>query len=136
MADNKMKRNEEGFIQKEWKDLINWEDGNGAGCFVSDKISKEGWKVGYMYREEPDKNAPDSGWRFLKGDESDEYVNDSKNVHILAINTVCNLDPDIIPYLNSLYGSAYIRINEKEFQLDDNTKPIYTTKQDDFKDEK
>ena len=30
-------------------------------------ITKEGFKVGYMYREEPSTDVPDSGWRFMAG---------------------------------------------------------------------
>ena len=30
-------------------------------------------KIGYMVREEPSKDNPDSGWRFFAGDESKEY---------------------------------------------------------------
>ena len=54
---------------------------------------------------------------------------------MFAINTVCNYDPDIIPYLHSEIGSTLIRINsnsydydeekgiglEKKSKLDDNT---------------
>ncbi len=45
---------------------------------VSDKITKEGFKVGYMYREEPTVGNPDSGWRFMAGNEDDEYMNNRK----------------------------------------------------------
>lgn len=38
---------------------------------VSDKITKEGFEVGYMYREQPLEGWPDSGWRFMAGNEDD-----------------------------------------------------------------
>jgi hypothetical protein len=39
------------------------------GCIASDRITVDGCKVGYMYREEPYQNGrPDSGWRFLAGE--------------------------------------------------------------------
>ena len=35
-----------------------------GGCIASDKITIDGLKIGYMYRENPS-NEFDSGWRFL-----------------------------------------------------------------------
>lgn len=96
---------------------------------VSDKLTKEGFKVGYMYREEPTIGNPDSGWRFMAGNEDDEYMNNPNNHHIFAINTICNYDKDIIPYLKSKIGSAYIRIGNNEFAIDDGSKPIFVDKQ-------
>lgn len=40
--------------------LIDWNEPNREGCIVSDRITKEGFKVGYMYREVPDEDNPDS----------------------------------------------------------------------------
>ena len=117
------------FIKIEVKKLVEWNEQNGEGCLVSDMVTKEGYKVGYMYRENPDAGNPDSGWRFLAGNESDEYINNPDNCHIMAINTVCNYDPDIIPYINSKIGSAFIRINDKEFEIDNGDKPIFIDKQ-------
>ena len=65
-------------------------------------------KVRYMYREEPD-NVQDSGWRFFSGDEDDEYVNDPDNIGLYDVNTIADIDPDIIPYLNHPVGSAFER---------------------------
>ena len=123
-----MELNEKGFIKIEEKELIDWKEPNGDGCMVSDKITKEGWKVGYMYREEPTPNNPESGWRFFKGDEDEEYTSNSDNIHIFRLNTICNLDEDIIPYLNSKVGSAYVRVGEHEFMLDDGSKEIHFTR--------
>ena len=47
------------------KPLIDWDKPNGEGCLASDMITKKGWKVGYMYREEPSETMPDSGWHSL-----------------------------------------------------------------------
>lgn len=123
----KKKKNE--FLPVEIKQLIEWNEPNGEGCVVSDKITKEGFKVGYMYRDEPNPNYPDSGWNFLAGNEDDDYMNDSNNHHIFAINTVCNYDEDIIPYLHSPIGSAFIRVNGGIFEEDDGSKPMVIEKQ-------
>lgn len=67
-------------------------------CFVSDRIVIDGIRVGYRYREEPDRDL-DSGWRFLAGDESEAYMDDSWNHGLYELNTICNYDPDVIPFL-------------------------------------
>ena len=117
------------FIKIKIEKLIDWNEPNGEGGIASDKITKDGFKVGYMYREKPSEGKPDSGWRFMAGNEDDEYINNPNNHHIFAINTICNYDKDIIPYLKSKVGSAYIRTNNKDFEVDDGTKPIFVDKQ-------
>ena len=117
------------FIKIKIEKLIDWNEPNGEGCIASDKITKDGFKVGYMYREKPSEGKPDSGWSFMAGNEDDEYINNPNNHHIFAINTICNYDKDIIPYLKSKVGSAYIRTNNKDFEVDDGTKPIFVDKQ-------
>ncbi|QKZ14083.1 DUF2185 domain-containing protein [Spirosoma sp. KUDC1026] len=80
-----------------------------GGCLSSDKIVIEGLVVGFMYREEPD-IAEDNGWRFFSGTESDEYINDAKNLAYYSVNTIANYDPSILPYLESPIGSEFMRI--------------------------
>ena len=121
------KKNE--FIKVEIKKLIEWDEPNGEGCLVSDRITKDGFKVGYMYREEPSEGKPDSGWRFLAGNENDKYTNDPNHLYLFAINTICNYDKDIIPYLKSPIGSAYIRVSHDGFEIDNGSKPIFVEKQ-------
>lgn len=82
---------------------------NIGACFATDRITVDGMKVGYMYREEPD-NDVDSGWRFFSGDESEDYMENSENTSIYDVNTICNYDPAIIPFLNAEIGASYCRI--------------------------
>ena len=89
------------------KPLLEW-DGP-SGCIATDKITVEGFKIGYMYREKPNPKYPDSGWGFFQGEESDEYIKDVKNSGIYDLNTICNYDPSIIPLLKSPYGVCYYR---------------------------
>ncbi len=118
------------FIKIEVEKLIEWNEPNGEGCIVSDRITKEGFKVGYMYREAPTVGNPDSGWRFTAGNEDEEYMDNPDNHHIFALNTVCNYDRDIIPFLNSDIGSAFIRISSNQFEKDEGTKAIFVEKQE------
>lgn len=83
--------------------------GHGA-CFATDMITCEGRKVAFMYREPPDRDI-DSGWRFMSGFESDDYMNDPDNHAVYDVNTIANDDPDIIPFLNAPIGSAFERRN-------------------------
>jgi hypothetical protein len=80
-----------------------------GGCIATDEITVEGKKVGYMYRQPPDSEA-DSGWRFFSGEESQEYVDDPANLQVYDVNTICNYDPDIIPYLQEEPGTFLGRV--------------------------
>lgn len=99
-------------------------------AIVSKKIIDEGWKVGYMERNEPrDKN--DSGWFFASGNEDDTYLSDPKNLMFIMVATVWQrFDSDIFKYIDMPAGSKLIRISPKEFEIDKNDKKIYTLKKE------
>ena len=98
-------------------------DWKGAdGCIATNRITVEGRKVGYCYREEPD-GGWDSGWRFTAGDESDEYMDDPNNAGIYKLNTICNDDPDIISLLNTPAPCAFERDENGVFQQIKDWKP-------------
>lgn len=82
-----------------------------GACFATDRITVEGKRVGYMYREKPDATSKvlDTGWRFQAGDESQTYMDDPHNSAIYDVNTIANYDPDIIPLLDAPIGSAFER---------------------------
>ena len=77
--------------------------------FVSDKITVDGMKVGFMYREKPFEKE-DSGWRFLSGTEDEDYLDDTNNSMVFEVNTVANYDEAIIPYLKSKIGTELERV--------------------------
>jgi hypothetical protein len=79
-----------------------------GGCIASDMITVQGLPVGFMYREKPH-NDIDSGWRFLAGRENDEYMANTKNHAVYALNTIANYDQSIIPLLESPVGSGFER---------------------------
>ena len=98
-------------------------DWKGAdGCIATNRITVEGYKVGYCYREKPDGDW-DSGWRFTAGDESEEYMDDPNNAGIYKLNTICNDDPDIIPLLNTPAPCAFERDENGAFQQIKDWKP-------------
>lgn len=98
--------------------LVDWEGAD--GCMATDRITVDGKKVGYMYREEPDADSDfDSGWRFFAGDESEDYTANPDHIKIYKLNTVCNYDKNIIPYLKAPFGTAYIRNKQGKFEKEE-----------------
>jgi hypothetical protein len=79
-----------------------------GGCLASLRITVDGAKVCFMYREEAD-NEFDSGWRFMAGDEDDEFLDNPDNFEVYDVNTIANYDQDIIPFLKSPAGFAFER---------------------------
>lgn len=94
--------------------LLKWD--RPAGCLATDRILFDGAPVGYLCREEPMPGLPDSGWRFFAGDETDEYLADPQNAGIYDLNTICNYDREIMPYLSAPVGSAFLRDENGAFQ--------------------
>lgn len=82
-------------------------DGLGA-CFATDEILVKGRRVGFAYREAPDRKQ-DSGWRFTAGDEPAAYMDDVDNLGLYDVNTIANYDPEIIGFLGAKVGSAFAR---------------------------
>lgn len=93
--------------KSEMKKLIDW-DGPDM-CIATNRITVDHFPVGFMYREVPDSNFPDSGWRFYQGMEDDEYSFDMSNSGMHTLNDICNYDPSIMPYLDSPIGTRLMR---------------------------
>ena len=115
-------RNRDYYVKAEdMKNLLpDWEGAD--GCIATNRITVEGYKVGYCYRENPD-GGWDSGWRFTAGDESEAYMADPNNAGIYKLNTICNDDPDIIPLLNTPAPCAFERDENGVFQQIKDWKP-------------
>lgn len=79
-----------------------------GGCIATDTITVDGRPVGYMYRDSP-RHEADTGWRFMAGDESDDYMDDADNHDVYAVNTIANYDRDILPLIDAPIGSAFAR---------------------------
>jgi hypothetical protein len=75
---------------------------------ASKRVTEEGHKVGFLYREPPD-NAKDSGWRVFAGDESREYIDDATNFAMYNATTIVDLDPEVAVVLGEDYPVAYER---------------------------
>lgn len=79
-----------------------------GSCMATDQITVQGKPVGYMYRDEPGDEL-DSGWVFMSGDETQEYMDNPDNIEVYDVNTIANYDPDIIEFLDSPIGSSFER---------------------------
>ena len=89
-------------------------EGRGS-CLASDRITVAEQRVGFMYRELP-ANDIDSGWRFLSGEETQDYADDPANFALYDVNTIANYDPDIVAHLDAPAFSAFERNPEtREF---------------------
>ena len=86
-------------------------------CFVTDRISMDGCKITYMERQLPNPQFPDSGWKFLAGDETTEYLSDGNNIGIFNLNMIANYDKEILPFLDAPIGSVFERNEEGKFVL-------------------
>lgn len=80
-----------------------------CNCAATDKITVDRLPVGYMRRDEPI-DEYDSGWQFLCGYETQEYLDNLDNSGIYTLNTLANLDRAIIPYLDYPVGTELERI--------------------------
>jgi hypothetical protein len=88
-----------------------------GSCLAADRITVDGMKVGYMYREAPT-YPDDSGWHFFSGDETQEYVDTPSNMGIYNVNTIANYDPAITPLLDKPFGTAWARDETGSFVQD------------------
>lgn len=94
--------------EREWVSVY---PGN-PGCLISKAALENG--IGYMYRDDPSPDHPDSGWRFFHGDETDDYANNPDNIQVVSLNTVCNLNPTVLAFLEAPNKRSY-RWNGKDW---------------------
>jgi len=85
-----------------------------GSCIATDMITVEGNKVGYAVRDEPS-HKTDSGWVFMSGLESQEYMDNAENMAIYDINTIANYDPEITKIIESPIGSQFEKNDSGEF---------------------
>ena len=70
-------------------------------------------------------NENDSGWSFMAGNESEEYVNDHKNIVLMAVGAVYQRDPAVFPHIDSPVGTQLVRVSPDAFEPDEEGKKIY-----------
>ena len=75
---------------------------------VSNEVMKEGKKIGYCYREEPEDDN-DSGWRFFSGEETQEYADEPANFAMYNAISVVEVEPALIDVLDSDFPITFER---------------------------
>lgn len=111
---NEVMLNEVKLKEGDIKELVL---GKGA-CYATDMVTVEGKPITFMYRDDPS-DSVDSGWVFLSGDETDDYMKNPKNLHIYDVNTIANYEPAIIEFLDAPFGSGFERDAEGKFVVMD-----------------
>ena len=92
---------------REWADLFD----TSQECLITRKALEEE-RIGYMYRQEPQEEPSDCGWRFMTGDETEAYVSTPENIVMCTYSDVCNLDPSVRAYFYADYGMQYVKKEE------------------------
>jgi hypothetical protein len=67
----------------------------------------------FAYRQEPD-NDQDSGWRFLRGDESEAFLADASHCLVCPLDLVFTMDASLEALVSGPVGSAWKRAAEKD----------------------
>jgi Uncharacterized protein conserved in bacteria len=62
--------------------------------------------IGYCYRETPENNI-DSGWRFLYGDEDDEYLSNPTNNEAVYPDDMLSINPSIDVILSAPVNTEF-----------------------------
>ena len=68
-------------------------------CVVTNRILKDGQQVGFFYRGEPYR-PQDSGWRFMCGDENQDYMDDARNLQVVSLGAVLRQDDRMVDLLH------------------------------------
>ncbi|MCP4710322.1 MAG: DUF2185 domain-containing protein, partial [Planctomycetes bacterium] len=89
---------------------------NMGGALATDKITVEGNKVDYMFRNKTEREG-DTGWIFYGGGETQEYIDNPDNTSIYNINTIVNYDPEIIPFITYPPGTEIERNQDGQLEL-------------------
>ncbi len=79
-----------------------------AALCSSGVVGPERKEVLFAYRQEPD-NDQDSGWRFLRGDESETFLADPTNCLVCPLSLVFAMDPSLEDLTRSADGAAFRR---------------------------
>jgi hypothetical protein len=74
-------------------------------AFVS-KQALEADHIGYCYRDNPETNI-DSGWRFLYGDEDEEYLDNPTHIETVYPEDMLSINPVLDIILGASVGSEF-----------------------------
>ena len=84
---------------------------NAGSCIVTKSILNGETKFRWLFREEPLNNI-DTGWMAFGDSDNDDYVNDPKNLTVVDLNTLINIEPTILNVYEMPIGTDLIFIEE------------------------
>ena len=84
---------------------------NAGSCIVTKSILNGETKFRWLFREEPLNNV-DTGWMAFGDSDNDDYVNDPKNLTVVDLNTLINIEPTILNVYEMPIGTDLIFIEE------------------------
>ena len=84
---------------------------NAGSCIVTKSLLNGESNFRWLFREEPLDNI-DTGWMAFGDSDNDEYVNDPKNLSVVDLNTLINIEPTILNVYEMPVGTDLIFIEE------------------------
>ena len=84
---------------------------NAGSCIVTKSLLNGESNFRWLFREEPLDNI-DTGWLAFGDSDNDEYVNDPKNLSVVDLNTLINIEPTILNVYEMPVGTDLIFIEE------------------------
>ena len=84
---------------------------NAGSCIVTKSILNGETKFRWLFREKPLNNI-DTGWMAFGDSDNDDYVNDPKNLTVVDLNTLINIEPTILNVYEMPIGTDLIFIEE------------------------
>ena len=67
--------------------------------------------IRFLYREAADREE-DSGWRMFSGLEEQDYIDDPKNIRIINVGYLLDIDPTLLVALKGKIGDVYERADK------------------------
>ncbi len=84
---------------------------NAGSCIVTKSLLNGETNFRWLFREEPLDNI-DTGWMAFGDSDNDDYVNDPKNLSVVDLNTLINIEPTILNVYEMPIGTDLIFIEE------------------------
>ena len=84
---------------------------NVGSCIITKSLLNGETKLRWLFREEPLNNI-DTGWIAFGDSDNDDYVNNPKNLTVVALNTLVNIEPTVLNVYEMPIGTDLIFINE------------------------
>ena len=84
---------------------------NAGSCIVTKSLLNGESNFRWLFREEPLDNI-DTGWMAFGDSDNDDYINDPKNLTVVDLNTLINIEPTILNVYEMPVGTDLIFIEE------------------------